>query len=370
MTQFYNILKRQILLRCILLLILSIFIIPASSQAIQAIETIQTPDIEAIGIDTKPTIKATIENLNKVDPQKPTITKLQKKSKGEIITDTKDKTQGGSTLNISIKSNKTIFMDNGRNKINIKVDNHGDNSASDTKLVDNKVIYQGSKVDTIVEAVDGGIRQIINIKDYTAPSFYDFPIELEKSEKITFNIDGSGQVIKANGSNKLAILKPWAKDINNKDLKTWYEVVNNSTIRQRIDLANAVFPVLADPIFCGDIFYKVEWENRTSEGGWSLRNYPTYCGRNFDNAWAGFDEILAKAPSRNDLWHSNNRNYTSNQGRSMYNQYRCHWALAGRLWFKDSYNLEPWRPLVPWRELLLQVEWSNNLPKPNFCNNK
>jgi hypothetical protein len=63
-----------------------------------------------------------------------------------------------------------MVKDNSRNKINIKVDNHGDDSTSDTKLVDNKVIYQGTKVDTIVETLDGGIRQTINIEDSSALS--------------------------------------------------------------------------------------------------------------------------------------------------------------------------------------------------------
>ena len=133
-------------------------------------EIINTPEIEQINIDSKKEIKETINQLNSIDPQKPTIRKLEKKSKGEV-------TSNNNNLKLSIKSNRTISMDNGRNKINLKVDNHGDNqrifrltkgvSVSKTdrgyqkeeytkpKLVDQKIIYEGTKVDTIIESIDG-----------------------------------------------------------------------------------------------------------------------------------------------------------------------------------------------------------------------
>ena len=140
------------------------------SQALPAIQIANTPEIEVINLDTKKEIKETINQLNSIDPQKPTITKLEKKSKGEV-------TSNNNNLKLSIKSNRTISMDNGRNKINLKVDNHGDNqrifpltkgvSVSKTdrgyqkeeytkpKLVDQKIIYEGTKVDTIIESIDG-----------------------------------------------------------------------------------------------------------------------------------------------------------------------------------------------------------------------
>jgi len=53
-------------------------------------------------------------------------------------------------------------------------------------LVENKLIYSGkdAKFETIIEAIDGGMRQIINIKDSSAPDFYDFPVELGLDERL------------------------------------------------------------------------------------------------------------------------------------------------------------------------------------------
>lgn len=222
------------------------------------------------------------------------------------------------------------------------------------QVIDNKVVYSGanSNIDTVVESVDGGVRQVINIKSKDAPSYYDFPMQLQPGEKIELNLDGSAKIQKADGGNKIAILKPWARDANNKELKTWYEVVD-SGLRQQIDLSEAVFPVLADPLWCGNFFEKHEWENRPSEGGLTIKNTPTWCGRTFDTGY-GFDEIINNAPD-NPAWPKSERGYQGDKNRSLYNQYRCHVWFAW--FFKSSYNLEPSRPLVEWRTMI-----TRNLP--------
>jgi hypothetical protein len=350
------------------LALVSIVLTGAISQALPAIDAIQTPEIEAISIDTKPALKTTIENLNKVDPQKPTINKLKKKSKGEITTDNKDKTQSSSTLNISIKSNKSISMDNGRNKINIKVDNHGENSVSDTKLVDNKVIYQGTKVDTIVEALDGGIRQTINIKDSSAPKSYNFPMELEAGQRIIVNNDGSANVVNSKNESITMILKPWARDANNKELSTHYTVDNN-ILRQHITTDNMTkYPINADPTWCGNMinigrgWSDIRYGNKTYRG---LQLIPTSCGRTAlaqsigansvnmffgrmfvshlaDNAW---EEVVRKAP--NDwIW---DKKYGTNKYWSLYDQFICHLYNPATI-NKFDYNIEAERPRVgiPW----------------------
>jgi hypothetical protein len=303
MSNFYNILRTKTVMSCILILAILISIIPISSLALPAIDTILTPEIEAISIDSNTALKEVIENLNQVDPHKPTITKLHKKSKGEITTMSNDKTQGSSTLNVSINSNKTISMDNGRNKINIKVDNHGDNSTSDTKLIDNKVIYQGTKVDTIVEAVDGGIRQTINIKDSSAPKSYNFPIELKQGEAIRINKDGSANIINSKQESITSMLKPWARDANNQELSTHYTVDNN-LLRQHITTNSMIrYPVKADPIFCGRVWNSLKWEDRKNEGGYTLSISPNWCGRQLTSelwrAWDVYKDIANNAPYDN-----------------------------------------------------------------------
>jgi hypothetical protein len=319
-----------------LILIVSLAVVGLSTtltQALPAVESALTSEIEIINIDSSSALKATIEDLNKVDPQKPTITKLQKKSKGEVTTDTKDKVRGSSTLNISIKSNKTISMDNGRNKINIKVDNHGDSSREETKLVDNKVIYQGTKVDTIVEVVDGGLRQTINIKDSSAPKSYNFPMELQTGQRIIINKDGSANVVNNNNESITTILKPWARDAKNQEIPTYYTVDNN-ILRQHITTDNMTkYPVKADPTWCGDAVSNVEWVWRSfyGKGAWSLKLKPTWClNWHAYTPWDAWTELLNKTPYH-DRFNWDQRKYGTNKYWSMYNQFACH-----RDWVKWS----------------------------------
>lgn len=237
-------------------------------------------------------------------------------------------------------------------------------------VIDNKVVYSGkdAKADVVVEAIDGGVRQVINIKSSDAPSSYDFPIELTSEEKLVLNEDGSAMVTKPliteekntipkdlprgvkipNFSTKLYIAKPWAKDANGKDLKTNY-TINGNTLTQKIELAGAVFPVVADPSVCGNVINSVSW-------GWngnlrSLSVNPTGCGRFIAlnpytvgfNFWFMWGELYDKTPY-DSYWNYVERAYGTSKYWSMYDQYICHLNLSTT--FKGTYNLEPTRPNV------------------------
>jgi hypothetical protein len=127
-------------------------------------------------------------------------------------------------------------------------------------LKDNQIIFSGknSQTDVILEYFSGGFRQVLNLKNSKASSTYDFEVKLGKGEKISVNKDGSASVKNSKGKTKLIIAKPWAIDSKDKKLKTWYTVERNNTLRQHIELKNAVFPVLADPLWCGDVASSVE----------------------------------------------------------------------------------------------------------------
>jgi hypothetical protein len=104
---------------------------------------------------------------------------------------------------------------------------------------------------------------------------------------------------------------------------------------------------VADPAWCGNSINKTEWKDKPSEGGWTLEVIPTWCGRLLTGM--DFNELISKTDKREELWPQNNRNYSSTQGRSMYNQYRCHIAFVSS---KPTYNLEPRRPLVEWKIMI------------------
>lgn len=330
-----NILKLGIKLLSVIVIFTSIF------SSISA-ET-KSAEIK-INLKDKKEITSLLDKVNKSDPTKPEKNKLNKDNLNKELFSSN---QGHLNISFDLKNKKINLKNQKKGDTVIGIPNETEIDSVD--IVDDTIIYTGknSKVDMIIETISGGFRQIINIKSSDAPNTYDFPIELQQGENLVANKDGSVVLTKGDGEKKFYIPKPWAKDSLGQDLNTYYQITQ-SGIKQIIDTKNAVFPVLADPLWCGDFFYSNYWEDRPSEGGKTLRNFPTWCGRTFDTGY-GFDEIISKAPSDN-AWPSYNRNYTSNQGRSMYNQYRCHVWFASL--YKSSYNIEPSRPLVDWRTMV------------------
>lgn len=214
------------------------------------------------------------------------------------------------------------------------------------EINDYKIVYSGNKVQSTIEVIDGGIRQVINIESKNAPNFYDFPMNLENGQYISLNNDGSININNQKGEQVIFILKPWAKDSENKELKTWYEVIPNG-IRQHVDFNNAIFPVVADPTWCGSAIQYVSWIKRG--GQWSASNKPTWCGYwNCGGQWSCWQESYDKTPwcslySGNTCVHvAWNKQYNTNQYWSMYNQFMCHADIPKGT--KPEWNLEPAKP--------------------------
>ena len=276
-------------------------------------------------------LKKIQNNIREKDPFKIKSQKIISKSKN---------------VQVSNQSELSIEIDQVSKKINIINDKKGNtlidipnrDKLTEVQTIDNQVIFSNKEVkfDVIVEAIDGGVRQIINLKDSSAPSTYDFPIELLNGEKLIVNKDGSAKIVLAEISSitkeaktKTLIAKPWAKSADGKELPTTYEVVGNNILRQKIDLKEAIFPVVADPIWCGNAVSSTSWLDRG--GVWSASIIPTSCGAWGGQAWYSWEEAYSKIDSAH--W-DRNTNYWS-----MYNQYACHVDFAKGV--KTPWNIEP-----------------------------
>lgn len=283
-------------------------------------------------------LNKTLQNIRDKDPQKPISQKLEKNSKdqNELNSNQSDNLQ----VKFSLRDKKVNLKNKNKGDLSIGIPNS--ESFDSVDVVDNKVIYSGqnSKTDVILESIEGGFRQIINIKDATAPNFYDFPVDLGEGETLSINDDGSAVVKKLDGSTKLGIVKPWAVDKNKKQLNTWYTIENSNVLRQNIELKDAGFPVVADPTWCGDTVNSVSWIYRSPY--WSASVVPTACGRSFD--WYNFNEVVSKTPQHSQ-WSQYDRNNKTSKYWSMYDQYYCHFHWGT---FKGEWNLEPARPNVGW----------------------
>lgn len=276
----------------------------------------------------------TSEVLNRIKSREPNPTRFKKPSKNNLKS-LEHFEYNSMTLIEGEKKHIKYSNLNGTIKVGLPFD--------DTILnydnLDDKIIFDNKLFgfDLVSEVVDGGFRQIINIEASTSPTAYDFNLELEEGDTITLNNDGSVNIKNKNLKTKLFIAKPWATDNNNQKLNTKYTIINKNILRQEIDFTNAVFPIVADPLWCGNAIDKVEWINRNGE--WSSSNYPTGCGAwNCANQWACWQEAYDKTPSSSQ-W---NKQWNTNQYWSMYNQFMCHADIPRGT--KTPWNIEPAKP--------------------------
>ena len=323
-------------------------------------------------IELRKSLKQTLKN----DPSKIESTKLKPSSKDNLVTENIE----GFEVNFDLKAKKIKMKNKTKGDLSVGIPNS--DKVTWVDVVDDKVIYTSidQKTETIVEAVDGGFRQIINIKDGSAPNQYDFLLELVIGESLVVNEDGSAMIIQAltqkeikekeelqktapkdliipNYKIKTFIAKPWAKDANNKDLPTNYSVVNSNTLRQTIDFQDAVFPVVADPLFCNSYISYTYWIpfRKTS---WSLAVILTDCGRlkggtwNLNDAWKEtLDKTENKCVKRSYtglrcvqwIW---DKAYGTSMYWSMYDQFDCHHSYFIAAVLEAEYNLELSRPNV------------------------
>jgi hypothetical protein len=347
------------------------FVIIFSTVFSSVISQAKSDEIQVNKRDKKE-LTPTLDKITKVDPIKPEKSKLDQEVTNKDIFKSN---QGNLDINFDLKTKKINIKDKIKGDTTINISNP--NEIDSVDVVGNTIIYSGkkSKVDTMIEPIGGGFRQVINIKSSDAPSSYDFPFELLAGEKLVINADGSASVTRSftdeeksknkeifanapkdikvsNNFIKSVIAKPWAKDANNKDLKTSYEAVGN-ILRQKIDLSDAVFPVVADPAYCFSYITSVSyvWRNYYGSSQPMYEVDPNWCGKAANNPtfWAEWQEVVDKAPNNNEI-----KQYGTSTYWSLYNQYTCHsdWIALSNVAgvmpgtngeYRDKYHLEAWR---------------------------
>ena len=319
-------------------------------------------------------LKKIQNNIREKDPQKIQSEKLTKKNKDVQVSNQKD-------LDIEIDSStKQIRVKNAK-KGNTTIGIPNGEQLTDVQTIDNQVIFsnKNAKFDVVAEALDGGVRQVINIKDSSAPTEYDFPISLDVGEKIVVNEDGSAMVTtplsekeKAKREElvktapagiivpmydaKFSVAKPWARDANGTELRTYY-TVSGSNLRQTIETKDAVFPVVADPGYCSQYIVSNDYVLRNyyqNQYRWMYEVLPTYCGKASyaPTNWDEWNEVTQKDTSPSPL--CDMRCYGTSTYWSLYNQYMCHsdWINLSNVVgimpgtnqeYRDRYHLEAWR---------------------------
>jgi hypothetical protein len=159
-------------------------------------------DNKDLKINSKPTkdIAAIIRSLKDKDPQKPDSLTLIKHYDNTMKAES-----GDLTTKIDFEAKKITLKNKQKGEVTLLLQT--DSKTSNANLEDNKVVYTGqdSKFDSIVEAVDGGVRQVISINSKDAPSFYNFPVELKNGSYLELGKSGEAYVKNKNGEVLLTV---------------------------------------------------------------------------------------------------------------------------------------------------------------------
>jgi len=120
------------------------------------------------------------------------------------------------------------------------------------RLKDGTVAYPGT--DGSAQAViptDGGVQMLTTIADKSAPTRYDYKVEVPEGGKVELLPDNAGAVVlDGDGNPVIVVPAPWAKDANGTAVPTRFET-DGTTLTQVVEHTSGSYsyPVVADPFF-------------------------------------------------------------------------------------------------------------------------
>lgn len=253
--------------------------------------------------------------------------------------DTFTSTGGAGEINIPINSDNAIEINNESSLVEMSIPIQKSENA---ELDGNTVIYHANNVSIGVQSLDGGVRELINIENSSAPREYKIDFSLPEGGYLEFAKDPvtekeDGSILVYDGGNEIigAINIPWAVDATGKKVETYY-MINGTTLTQVVNHSEtATYPVLADPYYIYSYFDSGRWIIR--DGLVSLSLVPNWKLR-VSMVGGALKEASWAAVKKDFYW---DKKWYNTQG--LYEQYVCHFNFA---FFKSEFNLEPSRRSV------------------------
>jgi hypothetical protein len=156
-----------------------------------------------------------------------------------------------SIIDIPKDADEPVNIKAGNTSININLPEL--EGAKEGKVIAKGVVAYASESDfsnTVQANNDGSVRMTTIIDNPDAPTEYEYKVDLPTGGKIELQSDGSA-VLYDNSNTTISIIgKPWAKDANGKEVKTWFST-DGLTLIQNVDhnVPGIVYPVVADPVW-------------------------------------------------------------------------------------------------------------------------
>lgn len=160
-------------------------------------------------------------------------------------------TTNGVTVEIPKNAQAGINLTGSGIDLTISLPNAED-AATAHKTVDGKVIYPSNNgsANTVIPTATG-VQMLTTIANAQAPERYTYDVSTTAGDVFTIFEDGSAILAGADGTAKIAVPTPWAKDANGHSIPTHFETDGTSLTQviEHTSAQNVAYPVTADPGF-------------------------------------------------------------------------------------------------------------------------
>jgi hypothetical protein len=178
-------------------------------------------------------------------------------------------TQDGTTVEVPKDPEDGVSLQSdGGPEISISLPN-ADESKDATRLRDGTVAYPGT--DGSAQAVipaDGGVQMLTTIAEPTAPTRYDYKVDVPEGGRVEVSPGNAGAVV-LDGDGKPVVLvpAPWAKDASGTAVPTHLET-DGTTLTQVVEhnAGSYSYPVVADPKYYASKYgFLVQFSKKTTK---------------------------------------------------------------------------------------------------------
>lgn len=140
-----------------------------------------------------------------------------------------------------------VILNTGQTEITIEMPGEVKSTTTDS---DGNRFYEGvaPATDLVLQPTESGVRALIHIQDASAPTEFEFPIEVPEGARLEFS--GTGGVVLLSESDEVIALvdTPWAKDAEGNEVSTHFEIRDDKLIQHVEHVGIVAYPIVADPL--------------------------------------------------------------------------------------------------------------------------
>lgn len=154
--------------------------------------------------------------------------------------------ESGTVVELPSSTDEPVSLHTGEHSVAVGMPGHGEAQVTES----GEQFYAGvaEATDVVVEPTEGGFRALIHIQDSSAPTAFDFPVDVPEGGRLELSDSGGALVLSATNEIVVAVDVPWAKDADGNLVETHFTVEGNRLTQLVSHGDHVAYPVVADPL--------------------------------------------------------------------------------------------------------------------------